>query len=98
MDDNLFDKKIKEKLEALSPEYSEGGWNRMTQILNYTFQSPWYVRWRVPLAVAGLSLFTFVNYWFYSQVKQDKQEIANLVTTTKRESIIEPQKGIYYSL
>ena len=91
MDDNLFDKKIKEKLEGLSPTYSEGGWNKMAQILDYTFQSPWYVRWRTPLAVAGLSLFTLVNYWLYSQVKKDKHEITNLVaTTTKR--IIAPQK------
>ncbi len=82
MDDNLFDKSIKEKLEALSPKYAESGWNKIAQALDYTFHSPWYVRWRVPLAVAGLSLFTFLNYWFYSQVKNDKQEITSLIAMT----------------
>lgn len=93
MDDNLFDKKIKEKLEGLAPKYDESGWNKMAQALDYTFQSPWYVRWRVPLAVAGLSLFTFLNYWFYSQVKKDKQEITSLVAmTSENESVVESKK------
>ena len=65
----------------------------MAQVLDYTFQSPWYVRWRVPLAVAGLSLFTFLNYWLYRQVKKDKQEISSLVTmTSEKASVMEPKK------